>query len=100
MCNREAPGIEQFARQHAADIKVIGIGTQDSLDDAKAFLKRHDVRSFPLLWEDGFESWNHFGVQSQPIAILLTRDGDVVDQWRGALGDEETAEILAAASKL
>ena len=51
-----------------------------------------------MLWERGFKSWDHFGVQGQPASILVSARGREVKRWIGVLDDEEHAEVLRLAS--
>lgn len=94
MCNREAPDVEQFAQQHADKIKVVGIGTQDGFDEAKKFYARHDI-TFEFLWDESFDTWNAFGVQSQPAAVLLSADGRQLGKWSGMFSIDEVLELAA-----
>lgn len=79
---------------------MIGLGTQASIDDARAFRRRGGIESFRLWWEDGLEAWDHFGVRSQPVAMLLDRDGRVVDAWAGELDEAAFEDILGQAAEL
>lgn len=94
MCNREAPEVEQFARQHADALNIVGFGTQDSFEEAEGFRTEHDI-TFRLLWDPGFDSWQHFGITSQPNAILFDKDGEAIARWQGALDDSNYQDILA-----
>lgn len=51
--------------------------------------------TFPMLWDTGFESWQHFGVASQPAWIMFDPDGQALDGWLGQL-DEGAVLSLAA----
>ena len=95
MCNREAPVVEQFARDHGTEVDVIGMGAQDSLDEARDFVDDHDTRSFTMLWDGSFGSWQHFGVFSQPTAILIAPDGTVLDGWAGMFPEDTVLEYAA-----
>lgn len=95
MCNREAPVVEQFARAHGTEVDLIGMGAQDSLDQAYDFVEDHDTRSFTMLWDGSFESWQHFGVFSQPQAILLAPDGSVIEGWAGAFPEQTVLDLAA-----
>jgi len=47
------------------------LGTQNALTDAQDFRARNGVETLRLLWDDTFDSWEHFEVTSQPAAVLL-----------------------------
>jgi peroxiredoxin len=94
VCNREAPGVEQFARETAGQLTIVGLGTQDSFEEAQEFLADHDI-TFPLVWEDGFDTWNAFGVTRQPAAALISGNGDQLGGWAGEIPYDEVREIIA-----
>jgi peroxiredoxin len=59
---------------------VIGLGTQDSLQEAREFVEDRRT-TFTMLWDESFESWIELDVTVQPAAILLTPDGTIVTSW-------------------
>jgi hypothetical protein len=95
VCRREAPEVEQFAREHADVVRVIGLGTQDDAAYAVDFVETRATYSFPMYWDETFESWVAFGVSSQPAAALLSADGEVLGAWRGMFPPDE---VLALAT--
>ena len=95
MCRGEAPEIEQLARDHADELKVVGLGTQDSLAEAEEFLKEFEMTSTDLLWDDGFDSWQALGIRAQPAGILLGTDGKVVASWQGPVSPDDVLAALA-----
>jgi len=54
---------------------VVGLGTQDSLPEAKAFVTDYGTRSFSMLWDASGESWAELGIPAQPAVILFDRQG-------------------------
>lgn len=93
MCNREAPDVEQFARQHADAVTVVGLGTQDSFEEAERFRARHGI-TFSLLWDESFESWQQLGVSSQPNAMLYAADGTELRRWSGMYDEGEVLDLI------
>lgn len=94
ICRGEAPGIERFARRNAPDIEVIGLGAKDSRDDARAFVRRHGLRSPRMVYDDSRDSWEQLGIPAQPAAILYDAGGKELRRWFGPLDD---AQVLEAA---
>lgn len=92
-CNREAPGVEQFAREHGDQVNIIGLGTQDSADMARDFVERGGTHSFPVYWDETFVSWEVFGIRSQPAAAMLSPDGEVLAGWLGAFDEAEVLRL-------
>ena len=95
MCRREAPGVEQFARDHGDEVNLIGLGTQDDTDLAIDFIEQGGTVSFPMYWDETFVSWQVFGIRSQPAAALLSPDGEVLAGWLGAFDEAEVLRLIA-----
>lgn len=92
-CRREAPKLLAFKADHGDDIDIIGVGAQDSLDEAYAFLDDTATGDLPMVWDATGKSWVHYGVTNQPTVILLGADGQIAGTW---FRDFATDEILAA----
>lgn len=75
---------------------MIGLGTQDDGDLAVDFVESREVYSFPMYWDDTFESWAAFGVASQPAATLLSPTGEVLGSWRGMFPVDEVLTLASA----
>ena len=76
---------------------MIGLGTQDDGDFAVEFVESREVYSFPMYWDETFESWLAFGVASQPAAVLLSPDGEVLGGWLGMFPTDDVLELAAGA---
>ena len=74
---------------------MIGLGTQDTMDEAYDFVERFDL-TFTMLWDETFESWAHFQVSGQPAAILFAPDGTGLAGWMGAFPEEEVLRLIGA----
>ena len=72
---------------------MIGLGTQDSGDEAADFVRDYATYSFPMYWDETFESWVALGVTGQPAAVLLSADGEVLAGWRGAIPEDEVLQL-------
>ena len=75
---------------------MIGLGTQDDGEYAREFVESRETYSFPMYWDETFESWLAFGVTSQPTIALLAPNGDVLGGWRGAIPEDEVLELAAS----
>lgn len=93
MCRAESPALEQFARENADRIAVIGLGTQDDLRLARDFVAKGKI-TFPMLWDSSSLSWRRLGILSQPAAVLVSADGRELGRWLGRI-DSREREILA-----
>lgn len=88
-CNAEAPSVEQFSKDHAKELTVVGLGAQDSLEQAEDFVDEHGVKTPQMLYDASFASWEHFGINGQPAAILVDRDGVARELWFGPFDEDE-----------
>ncbi|MFQ5967817.1 MAG: TlpA family protein disulfide reductase [Acidimicrobiia bacterium] len=45
-----------------------------------------------ILWgfDPEFEIWDLYGTRRQPVSVLITNRGEIIDFWYGILGEEET----------
>jgi hypothetical protein len=73
------------------------MGAQDSGGMASDFVNDYGVFSFPMYWDETFESWAALGVSSQPTAILLSPDGEPLAGWRGRFPEDEVLQLAAGA---
>jgi hypothetical protein len=64
---------------------------------AKAFVTNFKV-TFPMLWEDGYESWTGFGITRQPASVLVSKHGKELKRYLGALDESDRAEVLKVLS--
>jgi hypothetical protein len=96
VCAREAPGLEQFARDHQTDLTVMGLGARSDYEEARDFAARYRI-TFRMFWDHGFDSWDGFDVWGQPVSILVSRSGTRIKRWIGAMNDEQRAEATQLA---
>lgn len=78
-------------------MRVIGLGAQDDGEYAVDFVESRETYSFPMYWDETFESWVAFGVSSQPTAVLLSPTGEVLAGWRGMFPADEVLDLAANA---
>ena len=76
-------------------VELIGLGTQDDTDQAIDFVERGGTYSFPMYWDETFESWQEFGIRSQPAAAMLAPDGEVLAAWLGGFDEDEVLRLAA-----
>ena len=74
---------------------MIGVGTQDSLELAQAFVQSTGT-TFTMLWDPTFESWRQLGISGQPSGMLLDGNGTILAAWRGAIPEEQVLDVIAA----
>lgn len=69
----------------SSDTAIIGLGAQDSLEQAQDFVATFGTVSFPMVWDASFSSWIELGVVSQPYWILFDSEGNQVAARSGAV---------------
>lgn len=71
---------------------MVGLGTQDSLAEADEFAATYET-TFPMLWDETFETWVAIGVSSQPAAVLFAADGTPLGGWLGPFPEDEVLDL-------
>jgi hypothetical protein len=71
---------------------VVGLGTQDSLPEARDFVTSYGT-TFLMLWEDGNQSWRRLRISGQPAAILVDGGGRELKRWFGAFDEAEVLRL-------
>ena len=74
---------------------MYGLGTQDNLTLAKDFVAKTGV-TVPMYWDKSSESWQHFGIRSQPAAVLLDRTGHIIKAWKSGVDLDAIKKALPA----
>ncbi len=102
-CNAEAANVERFAKRNADRVQVVGLGTQDSVEEAQQFVREHGLKTPRMLYDTSFASWQQLGIRSQPAAMLFDRDGvargSVVRPVRRGAGSRHCWEGVAVIIK-
>lgn len=75
---------------------VVGLGAQDSHQEALDFVEKYGTSSFRMLYDESFESWSQLGVRGQPIAILFDSNGRGQFIWYGPFDEAEVLELATA----
>lgn len=81
ICKAEAPKLLDFNAKHGTTIAVLGLGAQDSLEQAGGFTQETSTTPLEMVWDSSGKSWVHYRVTNQPTVILLDGEGKVVKRW-------------------
>ncbi len=92
-CNAEAKNVEAFAKEHRDTVEVVGLGTQDSVQEAQEFVREHGLKTPRMLYDPSFASWQQLGIRGQPAAILFDRDGVGRSIWFGPFDHQEVLDV-------
>ena len=74
---------------------MIGLGTQDTFGEAEDFVATYGTVSFPMLWDETFDSWSQLGVSGQPAGMLFSADGTIITQWSGGIPEDDVLATIA-----
>ena len=47
-----------------------------------------------MLWDPTFQSWNQLDITSQPAGMLMNRYGQILDEWRGNIRQEQVLSAI------
>jgi len=75
---------------------VIGLGAQDTYEEAIDFVEQFGTKSFRMLYDESLDSWSQLGVGGQPVAILFDTEGRGQKIWYGPFNETEVLELAAA----
>ena len=95
-CKTEAPALESFQKDHAADgFTVLGINLDDASGDAMDFVKRYGL-TYPQLRDgDGGDRRDAYGMTGFPESFLIDPQGHVALIRRGPVDERYLAEQIA-----
>jgi len=89
-CKAEMPDLNALQRKYGAerDFVVLGINDMENASDVIAFAEREGI-AFPLLLDpDGRVIKDLFDVRYLPTSMIIDRDGNIRDTWRGQIARE------------
>ena len=75
-------------------MRVVGLGTQDSLGEAREFVSRYKT-TFTMLWDESSRSWRALDISGQPAAVLLAPDGRELKRWLGPFPEDEVLRLAS-----
>ncbi|MBA3422101.1 MAG: TlpA family protein disulfide reductase [Thermoleophilaceae bacterium] len=96
-CREEAPLLERtWQKAHDRGVLFVGLNQQDSLGDARRFLREFDT-SYLNVRDPGNEVARRWGLVGLPETFFIDADGNVVAHILGAASAAELREGIEAA---
>lgn len=92
-CKEEAPMLARLAREHASDVRFIGIDTQDTRSAGRAFVRRYGL-DFPHLFDPKSTLATRLGVSGIPTMFLIDRQGRIAQTLVGKQGEPKLRRYL------
>lgn len=99
-CRREYPLLERAGAQlPASDFQLVGIDTQDTEEDARAFLDEMGGSNYPNVLDPDSRWGVEWGIFGVPETFVVDRDGRLRAKYVGELQpgwiEETVAQLLA-----
>ncbi|NLK86763.1 MAG: TlpA family protein disulfide reductase [Clostridiaceae bacterium] len=78
-CIEEMPDFNELDRElaEAGDAVVLAVNVQEPYDTVNDYITKNDIGIKVLLDEDGYVSWNIFGVSGYPTTFVVNKDGSL-----------------------
>jgi cytochrome c biogenesis protein CcmG/thiol:disulfide interchange protein DsbE len=93
-CKDEAPLLQELSKEYARrDVVVLGVDSQDTTGDAKAFAGRYGL-DYPLVHASGSSLYNRWGLTGFPETFLIAADGRVLHHFPGPVDGQDVKAIL------
>lgn len=96
-CKKMTPELVALYQElHGSGLQVIGVAVEDNLKKAQSYATKLSI-PYPVLFDTPEQSvWKDWMVIALPSMYLISRDGQIVQQWRGTVPLEEVrAAVLA-----
>lgn len=93
-CKAEAPLIESVAKRFKDDgLVVVGVNTSDSERAAAQWVKSHSL-TYPIVFDEGNDVAEAFGVASLPTMIVISKTGKVSAIRKGVTSEAELEKLV------
>ena len=74
--------------------RIVGVGTADTIDDAREFVRRTGVASFPMLWSAESDALRLLGVVGVPAGVVFDPDGYIHQRFLGTVDVDKLAAAM------
>ena len=95
-CREEMPALQQFARENAGRVAVIGVDQGEAASVAAAFARQRGV-TFPILVDEQQQYGRAYAAVGLPTTLIVGRDGHVVRGIDGPLTLAQMRDAVAPA---
>jgi thiol-disulfide isomerase/thioredoxin len=94
-CHKEAPELEQVARQLRGRARLVGIDWTDGAGAARSYVRQYEL-TYPNLIDADGATGSKFGLNGLPTTFILDPQGRITDVLRGP----QTADSMLRALHL
>lgn len=95
-CQREMPALQRTYAAHGAQLRFLGVDSEDEPNSAKDFLAAVGVH-YPQVVDNRGELLHRIGGSGLPVTLVLDARGRLVFSHRGQLRERDLQAALAAA---
>lgn len=99
MCNREAPGVAQVARDYDGDVEIMGVAGRDTDAAITDFVERHELGHVRHAIDHEEQVWQAFGILGQPAWVFVDGTTGESSVTFGALTEEQLLARLEELSE-
>lgn len=100
-CKKMTPElVSLYNQKHADGLQIVGVAVEDNLKKVNDYARKLSI-PYPILFDTPEEAtWTAWQVIALPSMFLISRDGQIVKQWRGIVPlDEVKAAVDAELAK-
>ncbi|MGH2677944.1 MAG: TlpA family protein disulfide reductase [Actinomycetota bacterium] len=94
-CEDEAPGLATVASELDGQAQFVGVDILDSRSPAREFILRFDW-PYPSVFDPTGAIRDGLGYVGQPITLIYDRQGTLVFEWNGAIGESQLRREIRA----
>jgi cytochrome c biogenesis protein CcmG/thiol:disulfide interchange protein DsbE len=93
-CKDEAPALQELAAKYPGRVAVVGVDSQDTTGDARAFAQRYNLH-YPLVHAQGSGIYHRWGLTGYPETFIIEQNGHVVHHFAGPVSGQVVEQQLA-----
>lgn len=93
-CRREMPVLTASALVHSATIRFVGINMNDSVETAKEFITKYNVR-YDIIFDPSGSFIGDLGIGTAPMTLFVDAQGIIVDQVAGEITADKLESLIA-----
>ena len=94
-CEAEAPGLSTVASEFDGRAQFVGVDILDARAPAREFILRFDW-PYTSVFDPTGAIRDGLGYVGQPITLIYDRQGALVFEWNGAIGEEQLRREIRA----
>jgi thiol-disulfide isomerase/thioredoxin len=95
ICRREMPVVDAVAADYLDRVTFVAVAGRSTLEASRARVGEW-FSPDRLLWGYDDDLWGAYAVRGQPVSVLISSDGVIVDRWYGAVGEASLRDRLDA----